>query len=234
MGKGDRKRGRPPKPATETRYPSGRLTPKASAARREAQTIAQDARQTVWQARARHRGRTKREPVTKQEVETMQLNHRGDILGDWHADGHITAEELTAGRAFGILVGDYRKSHGYPSGATRSRYGEPTGGSGAEVDPAKLRALAGRYSAAQQALQRCGAEVSHATIAVCVEDEPGRLALVKAGIAALVASQAEMAEALGYGAGQRIGEIERGEREMGRSAQFLLRAYLEGYEPKKD
>lgn len=177
-----------------------------------------DARQTVWGARLRHkRGSREAHPpgktlaiagdntmgypiireikvaapepantVTKDQVVTHKLDHRGSALGRLWADGKISQQELRAGEEYCARYRAYAALNGLPQPVpTAAAYGAVRGGS----RPERLRAAAiakAEHNADRAILRKCIAGTQWAIQRVCVEDTAAPLFLVKKGLAALV------------------------------------------------
>ena len=148
-----------------------------------------DVRQTVWAARLRlKRGvRSVRAGiVTKDQVITHQLDHRGSVLGRLWADGKITQQELRAGEEYCARYRAYASLNGLPQPVpVAPAYGAVRGG----TRPERLKAAAlakAEHNTDRAILQACIAGTQWAIRRACVEDIRAPLFLVKLGLEALV------------------------------------------------
>lgn len=190
MGKGDRKRGRPPKDGP--REPNGRIR-RAKGARYTADldtieraTIEQDPRQQVWQTRARHLGHIAADPLNKDTISALRLDMRGSVLGRWLADGKLTPKQVAAGEDYAHRRLRFRALTGLPPETpAAASYGAVRGG-GADPDPEVADRARRAYTDAQAALAMHGPAVRFAMHRACVLDVAAPVHLVRIGCRALI------------------------------------------------
>lgn len=202
MGKGDRKAHNR---KSGKRTASGRLSrAKDEVARRRAEdrreAFEQDARQTVYKARDRHRREFRQPapdaaekwrekvtaPVQKPTVKKHRLDKRGSVLGRWLADGKLTEEQVAAGEDYCQRYVEYAALNGLPRVTpTGASYGAVRGGSRPERLEAARRAKAA-HAADQAKLRHCRAGVRWAIKRACVLDERAPLSMVREGLQALL------------------------------------------------
>ena len=203
MGKGDRKAHNRKK---GKRTASGQLSrAKGAVAERHEEErreeFSQDARQTVYQARYRHRleFRQPEKPkeaeawrnkvtssVDKQKVKQHKLDSRGSVLGRWLAEGKLTEEQVSAGEDYCHRYVRYAALNGLPRATPAgASYGDVRGGSRALRIEAAQKAKAA-HAADQAKLRHCRAGVRWAIKRACVLDEAAPLSMVKEGLDALL------------------------------------------------
>ena len=203
MGKGDK---RAHNRKSGKRTASGRLSRSTAAVseRQEEerkQEFSQDARQTVYQARYRHRLKFRQpeeqkaadtwrkkvtSPVEKQQVKQHKLDRRGSVLGKWLADGKLTEEQVSAGEDYCQRYVRYAALNGLPRATPAgASYGDVRGGSRALRIEAAQKAKAA-HAVDQAKLRHCRAGVRWAIKRACVLDEAAPLSMVKEGLDALL------------------------------------------------